>query len=83
MNNLLSRDEIIDLINEILRLDEIENLEKSEKKRTKLCFRLRDGVLDPSVINYIYYENPSLTPEQIADRALAYKPIILPDESQR
>ena len=38
MNNLLSRDEIIDLINEILRLDEIENLEKSEKKKDKTLF---------------------------------------------
>ncbi|MDE0717510.1 MAG: hypothetical protein OXH64_06190 [Rhodospirillaceae bacterium] len=40
------------------------------------------GVLDPSIPSYIYWEIPSLTPEQIADRALAYKPIILPDRSQ-
>ena len=29
------------------------------------------------------WEIPELTPEQVADRALAYKPIILPDESGR
>ncbi len=28
-----------------------------------------------------WWEMPELTPEQIADRALAYKPIVLPDES--
>ena len=30
-----------------------------------------------------WWEMPELTPEQIADRALAYKPIVLPDESGR
>ena len=84
MNNLLDRDEIIALIEEIKRLNrsELEGRE-FEKKSDELHNTLIKGVLDPSITSYIYREMPELTPEQIADRALAYKPIILPDESQR
>ena len=83
MNYLLSRGEIIALINEIYRLDDSDNPEKTEPERAELCSSLIKGVLDPSILDYMYWEIPGLTPEQIADRALAYKPIILPDESQR
>ena len=84
MNNLLIRDEIISLIEEIKLLNR-SNLEggEFEKKSDELHDALESGVLDPSITNYIYREIPELTPEEIADRALAYKPIILPDESQR
>ena len=36
---------------------------------------LEKGVLDPYVTDYIFYDD--LTPEEIADKALAYKPIEL------
>ncbi|GEM_PF-305098 len=84
MNDLLTRDEIIALIREIDRLgrSSIEG-DEFDRKLEKLHRRLESGVLDPSITNYIYLEMPELTPEEIADRALAYKPIILPDESRR
>ncbi|MCY3830134.1 MAG: hypothetical protein OXF89_13460 [Rhodospirillaceae bacterium] len=84
MINLLTRDEIISLIKEIERLLE-SNLDGKEFDREleKLNNALEVGVLDPGIRSYVYYEKPELTPEEIADRALAYKPIILPDESQR
>ncbi len=84
MNNLLTRKEIIALIREIDRLarSSIEG-DQFERELEKLHRRLEAGVLDPGITNYIYLEIPELTPEEIADRALAYKPIILPDESGR
>ena len=36
---------------------------------------LEKGVLDPYISDYIFYDD--LTPEEIADKALAYKPIEL------
>lgn len=36
---------------------------------------LEKGVLDPEISNYIFWDN--LTPEEIADKALSYKPIQL------
>ncbi|MCY4064862.1 MAG: hypothetical protein OXF57_00655 [Rhodospirillaceae bacterium] len=84
MNNLLTRDEIIALIEEIRLLDRSELEGKEfEKRSNELYDTLMKGVLDPSIPSYIYWEIPSLTPEQIADRALSYKPIILPDQSGR
>ncbi|MDE0717512.1 MAG: hypothetical protein OXH64_06200 [Rhodospirillaceae bacterium] len=85
MNNLLTRDEIITLIEEIYRLDGTsDETGEIERKRNDLVDALMAGVLDPEIHSYMYWwEMPELTPEQIADRALSYKPIILPDESQR
>ena len=34
-----------------------------------------ENVIDPEVSNYIFYEEN--TPEEVIDKALAYKPIIL------
>ena len=83
MSDLLTRDEIIVLINELEQLlkNDLEGRE-FELRSEELHDALINGVLDPSVLDYIYLEKTELTPEQIADRALAYKPIILPDESQ-
>lgn len=36
---------------------------------------LTQSVIDPQVTDYIYYDNK--TPEEIVDKALAYKPIQL------
>ena len=84
MNVLLTRGEIIALIEEIYRLDGMsDGSGEVERKREELWDRLESGVLDPEISDYMYWEIPSLTPEEIADRALAYKPIILPDESRR
>lgn len=81
MEYLHSRERIVALVEEIWRLDGTEYSKESERQQSKLISELVKGVLDPSVVNYMYFETPSLTAEQVADRALAYKPIILPDES--
>ncbi len=84
MINLLTKDKIIFLVKEIKKLLE-SNLDGKEfdRKLEKLDDALEAGVVDPDILSYVYSEIPSLTPEEIADRALAYKPIILPDESRR
>ncbi|AYF79666.1 hypothetical protein D7D52_37020 [Nocardia yunnanensis] len=40
---------------------------------------LNGAVADPRISDYIFWDdsNPRLTPEQIVDKALAYKPIVL------
>ena len=55
MNNLLTRDEIIALIEEIRLLDRSELEGKEfEKRSNELYDTLTKGVLDPSIPNYIY-----------------------------
>lgn len=66
----LSREEIIDLIKEIT---DCEN--KSEKEIDRLTVKLEQGVIDPEISNYIYWSD--MTPEEIADKVLEYKPIEL------
>lgn len=68
--NRLSREEIIDLINEIL---DVGN--HTESEIDELVMKLKSGVTDPKITNYIFYDE--LTPEEIADKALSYKPICL------
>lgn len=67
---LLSKEQIIDLINQIL---DIEN--HSEEEINRLVEKLESGVIDPNISDYIFWDD--LTPEQIADKALSYKPICL------
>lgn len=68
---LLSREEIIEKINQILDADK----RYPEKESDDLLDELKNGVIDPNISDYIYYDE--LTPEQIADKALSYKPIYL------
>lgn len=68
--NKLSREEIIDIIKDIL---DVQN--HTESEIDQLIRKLEDGVTDPEIADYIYYDE--LTPEQIADKVLAYKPICL------
>ena len=66
---MISRKELIELVSKIM------NCEGSESEIDKMTELLNKNVLDPEVINYIYYEEN--TPEEVVDKALAYKPIIL------
>ena len=68
--NKLSREEIVEIIKDIL---DVQN--HSESEIDQLIEKLEDGVTDPEITDYIYYEE--LTPEEIADKALSYKPIYL------
>jgi hypothetical protein len=47
---------------------------------------LEDNVPHPEVSDLIFYTEEKLTPEEIVERALSYKPILLPvsfEEEQR
>lgn len=67
---LLSREEIIDLIEEITDISG-----KTEEQIDELLKKLESGVLDPEISDYIFWSN--MSPEEIADKALSYKPILL------
>ena len=67
---LWSKEQIINLINQIL---DVEN--HTEDEINRLVEKLESGVIDPNISDYIFWDD--LTPEQIADKALSYKPICL------
>lgn len=65
----MSRNELIELVKKI------SDCEGTEDEIEEMISRLEQNVIDPEISDYIYYDD--LTPEQIVDKALAYKPIIL------
>lgn len=65
----LNKEEIISLIQKI----RTENL--SETEEDAILEELEKGVLDPDISDYIYWSE--LSAEEIADKALKYKPITL------
>ncbi|WP_235867382.1 e9imm peptide [Priestia abyssalis] len=67
----LSRDELIELVKKI-----INNPGVSEHQADLWIQILEDAVVDPEITNYIFWED-GLTPEEIVDKALSYKPIVL------
>lgn len=69
MNKEMNRDELIILVKKIM------NCEGSEKEIDEMTLLLTQTLIDPEVTNYIYFDN--LTPEQVVDKALSYKPIQL------
>ena len=64
----MERKELIDLI------EQIKNFEGTEEEEV-LLERLQNMVLDPEVSDYIYWTD--MSSEEIADKVLAYKLIIL------
>jgi len=66
---LLTKDEIVELIEEIVKCD------KSEEEIDGLIDKLEEGVLNPQISNYIFGDEKIL--EEIADIVLRYKPIEL------
>lgn len=68
--SLLTREQIIGLINKILDVEKY-----TEEEIDAFLDALEKGVMDPCISNYIYWDE--LTPEEIADRVLSYKPIYL------
>ncbi len=68
-NRKLTRDELITLVDKIMKCQE------SEEEIDDMIKLLEKNVLDPEVTNYIFYEEN--TPEEVVDKALAYKSILL------
>lgn len=67
---LFTREQIIETVK---RIQACKYASEAEADRDILL--LEKGVLDPEISNYIFWDN--LTPEEIADKALSYKPIRL------
>lgn len=65
----MTRDELV------LLVDKIMKCQGSEKEIDEMIELLEKNVTDPEVTNYIFYEEN--TPEEVVDKTLAYKPIIL------
>ncbi|HAH18838.1 MAG TPA: hypothetical protein DCL29_07530 [Eubacterium sp.] len=65
----MSREELIELVKKIMKC------EGTEEEVDNMIDILEKNVINPEVTNYIFYEEN--TPEEVVDKALAYKPIIL------
>ena len=65
----MTREELISLVEKIMKC------QGTEKEIDEMIELLEENVIDPEVTNYIFYEEN--TPEEVVDKALAYKPIIL------
>ena len=65
----IGKKELIDLI------EQIKNFEGTEEEEDVLLEKLQNLVLDPEISDYIYWTD--MSSEEIADKVLAYKPIIL------
>lgn len=71
MNNKLSREELVDLVNKII------DCEGAEGEIDEMIELVKKNVYDPNVSDLIFWNEENLTSEQIVDRALNYKPILL------
>ena len=65
----MSREELIDLVEKIMKC------EGTEAEIDNMIELLKENVLDPEVTRYIFREDN--TPEEVVDKALSYKPILL------
>ena len=65
----MTREELVELVKKIAAVD------GTEEEIDNMLELLKKNVPDPRVSNYIFHTN--LTPEEIVDKALAYRPIQL------
>lgn len=65
----MSKEELVKLVEAIMKC------EGSEKEQDAMLELLEKNVLDTQITNYIFYENN--TPEEVVEKALAFKPIAL------
>jgi hypothetical protein len=70
MESKLNKEELIDLVKDIMDVKG-----KTEEQLVELLEVLKKNVPHPAPSDLIYWEN--LTPEEIVDKALSYKPIQL------
>ena len=71
---MLDRSSLIKLI------EQLRNFKGSEEDEDAFLEKLEDLVTDPNISDYIYWTD--MSPEEIADKVLSYKSIILPDLSK-
>jgi hypothetical protein len=68
----MNRDELLSLVTQICNGEY-----DTEEERSALIEILENNVPDPNVMNLIFKHKPKLTPEEIVEKALSYKPICL------
>jgi len=68
----LSREELISLVTDICNA----NFE-TEEERGEALDLFEANVPDPEATGLIFHHEPDLTPEEIVEKALSYKPICL------
>ncbi|MDQ1913741.1 bacteriocin immunity protein [Paenibacillus sp. GD4] len=71
MKHQLSKEEMIDLVRKIM------NSEGSEAEIDIMIDLLKKSVPHPEVSNLIFWNEEELTPEQVVEQAISYKPIQL------
>ncbi len=69
----MSPAEAEDLIQRLLSLEFVED----EERECEVIASLERGLVCPHTITLIYHTTPELSPAEIVDRAMAYKPIAL------
>lgn len=67
----LSRDELVGLVEQVMQCS------GEEWEMDIWLDMITSSVADPSISNYIFWSDEDLSAEEIVDKALAYKPIIL------
>ncbi|MFB6505321.1 MULTISPECIES: bacteriocin immunity protein [unclassified Streptomyces] len=67
----MRRDDLVQLVVEIMEA------RGTEEEIDRALDRLRAQVPDPNVSDLIYWSDPPLSPEQVVEAALAYRPISL------
>lgn len=67
----LTREKLINLVNRIVEC------EGSEEEIDEMIEVVKRNVPHPEISDLIYWNDEELTPEQIVDKALEYKPIQL------
>ncbi len=76
MENRLSREQLIELVQKIMKA------EGTEEELDRWQILLKANVADPEVSDLIFYSDVELSPEEVVDRALSYKPIQAPARSR-
>lgn len=71
MSKRLTREELINLVNKIIECED------SEEEIDEMIEVVKRNVPYPDISDLIYWSEDELTPEQIIDKALNYKPIQL------
>lgn len=67
----MNRDDLVSLVTAIMEA------RGSEQEVDEMLNQLERSVPDPNVSDLIYYSDPELTPEQVVEAALRYKPFAL------
>ena len=70
---MMTKEELIELVERIRTVDF-----RTEALLHRALLKFEKNVPDPEAMGLIYHHKPRLTSEEVVEKALAYKPIILP-----